>query len=74
MRKQVFTIICLLLGSFGPAKASELPPTILLESLSPDLANKIVVASVAECFERGYILSVSEKPTLPQLYGLVPLK
>ena len=59
MRKQVFTIICLLLASSGPAKASELPSTISLESLSPDLANKVVVASVADCFERGYMVSAA---------------
>ena len=59
MRRQFFSIICLLLGSFNLAKAVELPPTVLLESLSPDIANEIVVASVAECFDRGYMVSAA---------------
>ena len=59
MRRQIFSIICLLLVSFSPAKASELPPTVLLKSLSHDIANRIVVASVAECFDRGYMVSAA---------------
>ena len=59
MKNLVIAVICLLSVSFSFTEASELPPTVMLESLSPDIANKIVVASVAECFERGYMVSAA---------------
>jgi uncharacterized protein GlcG (DUF336 family) len=39
--------------------AAELPLTLNLESLSPQLANKIVVAAVNECTDRGYKVSAA---------------
>ena len=59
MKKLVLAVICILSGSLSYTEAAELPPTVMLESLSPDIANKIVVASLAECFERGYMVSAA---------------
>ena len=36
------------------AISAEAPPTLTLKSLTPDIANKIVVAAVADCTKRGY--------------------
>lgn len=59
MSARILSIIFILIGTQSLASASELPPTLLLESLSPEIANKIVVASVAECSSRGYLVSAA---------------
>lgn len=59
MNRRLYSIILLLFGPFSVANAFELPPMVLLESLSPNVANKIVVASVAECSKRGYKVSAA---------------
>ena len=59
MSTRIFSIILFLMVTQNLANASELPPTLLLESLSPEIANKIVVASVAECSRRGFLVSAA---------------
>lgn len=39
--------------------ALEMPNTVILDSLSQNLANKIVVAAVEDCTKRGYKVSAS---------------
>jgi uncharacterized protein GlcG (DUF336 family) len=41
------------------ALGAEPSPTVSLESLSPGLANKIVVSAVAECTKQGYKVSAA---------------
>ena len=41
------------------SQAEDMPLTIKLESLSPHIANKIVVAAVEDCTKRGYKVSAA---------------
>ncbi|MFV2031611.1 MAG: heme-binding protein [Gammaproteobacteria bacterium] len=59
MRTRVFSIIFILLGNVGPVNGSDLPPTLPLETLSSEIANQMVVASVAECSRRGFLVSAA---------------
>jgi len=59
MRIRILSIVIILVGTQSLAKGSELPPTLLLETLSQEIANKIVVASVAECSRRGFMVSAA---------------
>ncbi len=59
MRAIKLILSILLCSNFNITSAVELPPTVKLESLSPQLANKIVVAAVQECTKRGYKVSAS---------------
>jgi len=59
MRVRTFFIVIILVGTQNLVLGSELPPTISLETLSQEIANKIVVASVAECSRRGYMVSAA---------------
>ena len=59
MNSQIVMIIVLLNAGLSLLEASELPPVLPLETLSSDTANKMVVASVADCFQRGYKVSAA---------------
>lgn len=59
MKLQILVTILLLAGTQSLVYGSELPPTLSLETLSPEIANKIVVAAVAECSRRGYMVSAA---------------
>lgn len=59
MKLQILATIIILAGTQSLVNGSELPPTLSLETLSPEIANKIVVASVAECYRLGYMVSAA---------------
>jgi len=48
-----------LVSAATPAKAAETKPYIGIRMLTPAIANKIVVAAIAECAKRGFKVSAS---------------
>ena len=60
MRTQLlFVSMCVLFANHTLVKGAELPPVLSIDTLSPNVANKIVVASVADCLRRGYKVSAA---------------
>ena len=59
MNVKKFFLTSMLLGGLSLVNAADLPPILSIDTLSPEIANKIVVASVAECFKRGYKVSAA---------------
>ncbi len=55
----LFLAIALSPGLSNAARASDLPPTLSLETLSPGVANRIVVAALEDCTRRGYKVSAA---------------
>ncbi|MFC1664974.1 heme-binding protein, partial [Pseudomonadota bacterium] len=59
MKALILSVMCILIGSHTVAVGDDLPPVLSIETLSPAVANKIVVASVEDCFKRGYKVSAA---------------
>ena len=59
MRSKHYLPAVLLFSLATPASADDLPATVSMESLAPHIANKIVVAAVKDCTNRGYKVSAA---------------
>lgn len=59
MSTRILIILTMLVANQGHARSDDLPPTLPLEVISSEIANKIVVASVEECTRLGFLVSAA---------------